>query len=52
MFVSVPVCAVLYCLLSEFVCWLNKQKHPEPIAVAVVEEEMPQAEKEDVSEDK
>lgn len=52
MFVSVPVCAVLYCLLSEFVCWLNKKKHPEPIAVAVVEEEMPQAEKEDVSEDK
>lgn len=30
MFVSVPVCAVLYCVLSDIVYFMNKRKNPEP----------------------
>ena len=36
MFVSVPVCAVLYCLLSDVVFWLNKKRNPEMAVVAAV----------------
>ena len=44
MFVSVPVCAVLYCLLSDLVAWINKKKHPELINVTVGDASMEEAE--------
>ena len=50
MFVSVPVCAVLYCVLSDIVYFMNQKKNPKPIIIS--EKTLNQCEKDTLTEEK
>lgn len=50
MFVSVPVCAVLYCVLSDIVYFMNQKKNPKPIIIS--EKTLNQYEKDTLTEEK
>lgn len=50
MFVSVPVCAVLYCVLSDIVYFMNQKKNPKPIIIS--EKTLNQCEKDTLNEEK
>lgn len=50
MFVSVPVCAVLYCVLSDIVYFMNQKKNPKSIIIS--EKTLNQYEKDTLTEEK
>lgn len=52
MFVSVPVCAVLYCVLSDIVYFMNQKKNPKPEPIIIPEKTLNQCEKDTLTEEK